>query len=581
MSSTTELIKERLSIADVIGSYVELARAGANFKARCPFHNEKTPSFHISPSRNAYYCFGCNAKGDIFTFVEQFEGLDFNGALKVLAERAGVPIKAENRAVRDKRERLFAVLESATAFFEKELAGNETVRRYIADRGISEDSSRSFRLGFAPDTWRSVSSFLLAQGFTEDELFDAGLIKRSAKGHYDRFRGRVMFPLADSSGRIVAFSGRILPGHESFTKEVTVEVVGDGEVAKYLNSPETPVFSKSTVLYGFDKAKLHIRQKQAALVVEGQMDLVLAHQAGFSHAVALSGTALSAHQVALVKRLTPAIVLALDADEAGTRAMGRSATAALQHGVEPRVARLPVGSDPADLIKKDPEAFIHLVNDAKHVIEFYLDILSEQGHDERTYRLEVARIVLPLIGLLDNAILRAHFIGLTARRIRLGEEHLWQELARIPTATPVPPRMSTVPPRKTIAGRRASLEEALRGIVVWQNALSESPVLAHIRERMSEIVGTPDTERFFTETQTVGGEATSFEAELLYGDKDLIQTVDEILDTLKTEVLREQYAIAVEELARAEAEHNETMRREALQKCHELSRRLGSVRAET
>ena len=236
MSDSVEKIKERLGIVEVVGGYLKLEKAGKNLKARCPFHNEKTPSFFVSPDRGSFYCFGCGAKGDIFSFVEQFEGLDFKGALKLLAERAGVRLEYERSSLstdKSGREKLFQVLEKAADYFEANLKLNDEARNYLKKRGLTEKTITTFRLGFAPDEWRSLLTHLKSDKFSESVLEKAGLIKKGETGgnYYDRFRGRIIFPIADSAGRIVGFSGRILSGKP--------------DDAKYLNSPETELFVKS------------------------------------------------------------------------------------------------------------------------------------------------------------------------------------------------------------------------------------------------------------------------------------------------------------------------------------------------
>lgn len=253
MSEVTEKIKERLGIVDVVSSYIKVEKAGVNYKARCPFHNEKTPSFFLSPSRNTFYCFGCGVKGDIFSFVEEFEGVDFKGALNVLAPRAGVPIVYEDKGAREGREVSFDILKKATAFFEHHLEVEESAKQYLIDRGIKPETIKHFNIGYAPGEWRSLYDHLVSQGIKESEIERVGLIKKPDKDesedkgrYYDRFRSRIMFPLTDSTGRVVGFSGRIFPDEEG--------------VAKYVNSPETTLYNKSQILFGFDKAKLAIRK---------------------------------------------------------------------------------------------------------------------------------------------------------------------------------------------------------------------------------------------------------------------------------------------------------------------------------
>lgn len=325
INSPVDAIKERLSITDVLSSYLELIPSGINFKAKCPFHNEKTPSFFVSPVRNAYYCFGCGAKGDIFSFVENFEGVDFKGALRTLAERAGVPLVYSKEEI-DRKERLYMAMESACVFFEQEYSKEPEVYAYLVNRGLTEETIKSFRVGYAPDAWRNLSDYLRKQGFTDKELEEVGLIKVSDKSNfnekksYDRFRNRIMFPIFDSSSRVIAFSGRLFElRHKNDDPDFTE--------AKYLNSPDTILFNKSNVLFGIDKAKSAIRKRDYTIIVEGQIDLLLSHQMGCTNTVAVSGTALSStikgegedsiNNLGLIRRLSKNVIFAYDGDSAG------------------------------------------------------------------------------------------------------------------------------------------------------------------------------------------------------------------------------------------------------------------------
>src|SRR3972149_5550617 len=302
MLSPVEQIKDRLSIIDVISSYLKLEKAGQNFKARCPFHNEKTPSFFVSPSRNSYHCFGCNRGGDIFTFTEEIEGVSFSDALKTLAERAGVTLTATGNKEREENKKSYDLLEAATKFFETNLLRSETVKNYIKARGLKEETVRNFRLGFAPDGWSNLLDYLKAKGFPEKLIEENGLIIKCQKGYYDRFRGRIMFPLSDSQGRVVGFTGRIFDDGSKPSSAKATE-------GKYVNSPETVLYNKSKILYGYDKAKREMLKEDFCIIVEGQMDLLMAHQAGTANSVAVSGTALSEEHIKLIKRFTETIML--------------------------------------------------------------------------------------------------------------------------------------------------------------------------------------------------------------------------------------------------------------------------------
>ena len=429
MNSPVQQIKERLSIEDVVSSYIKLEKSGANFKAKCPFHNEKTASFFISADRGNYYCFGCSAKGDIFTFVEEFEGLDFKGALKILAERAGVPLENYNPQEESEKERLYRIMEEATKFFEKNLTENKVVLDYLKSRGLEDRTIKDFRIGFAKLEWRELYFYLQKKGFSDIDIERAGLAKKAEKGFYDRFRGRTMFPISDSSGRIIAFSGRIF--------------VDDGKSAKYLNSPETPIFSKSSVLYGLDKAKETIRKNNFSVLVEGQFDLILSHQAGFKNTVATSGTALTDSTISkenvvsnlgLIRRLSGNLVLAFDADKAGIKASERASKIALSLGMDVKVASLPEGVDPADLISKSGvDAWREAIRNSVHIIVFLLNriLKNNDGKDPRYMGREIKEKILPYVDALESSIEQAHFIKIISDQSQIPEDALKEDLTKV------------------------------------------------------------------------------------------------------------------------------------------------------
>ncbi len=330
MPTPVEQVKERLNITDVVSSYLPLAKAGVNLKGRCPFHNEKTPSFFVSPSRQSFHCFGCGKGGDIITFVQEIEGLEFLDALKLLADRAGITLdlKSGGQASATTREKaaLSAVLEQATRFYEKKLTEHPEALAYLTGRGLAKATITNFRLGFAPSGWRHLTDYLLGEGLATGLLDKAGLVvmkDKAASGPsagaplerpcYDRFRGRIMFPLLDAGGTVAGFSGRLYDPEGRRNEE-----------AKYLNSPQTILYDKSRLLYGLDKAKLSIRREDKAVLVEGQMDLVLAHQIGLENTVAVSGTALTDRHLAALARLSRRLIMAYDADEAGLAASRRA-----------------------------------------------------------------------------------------------------------------------------------------------------------------------------------------------------------------------------------------------------------------
>ncbi len=422
MSDVVQQIKDRLSIIDVISPYTELHTAGKYLKARCPFHNEKTPSFHVSPDKGMYHCYGCGVGGDMFTFIEAIEGVDFKGALKILAEKARielVPISPEKQSERD---RLYAVLEAVTVFYQNQLRINSEAMAYLTRRGVLGDMIASWRIGYAPGPpsagWRVTRDHLLAQGFTATEILKSGLAKQASDGKesYDVFRNRIMFPLFDQSGRVVAFSGRTLDP--------------DPEVPKYVNSPETELYKKSELLYGYDRAKHGIRQFNFSLLVEGQFDVVMSHQAGYSNTVAVSGTALTLQHVQLLERISSRVVLALDADKAGIAAAKRAADIMLRRGLDVKVARLTL-KDPADIVREDPKEFKKLIGSSVHVIEWLITHLKELDLESRTLKLRAREEVVPYIRLLPNKIDQDHFEQVVADALGTTKEAVHYEVERL------------------------------------------------------------------------------------------------------------------------------------------------------
>lgn len=426
MRGNVEEIKERLDIAEVIGGYVKVEKAGANFKARCPFHNEKTASFFISTPRQSYYCFGCGAKGDIFTFVEEMESVDFKGALKILAQRAGVELEFRSGVNSDDKDELYKALTDATVFFESEFKKNEEAKKYIKSRGISDESIKDWKIGFAPDEWRALRTHMQALGYTDEVLIKAGLVKKSeeskAKEPYDIFRGRIIFPLFDPRGKVIAFSGRALQK--------------DTE-PKYLNSPDTPLFKKSEVLYGLHMAREEIRKKDYVVLVEGQMDLVLSHQAGVRNTVASSGTAFTIDHLERLKRLTPRILLAFDADNAGLKASERSTVLAQSIGMEVKIAELPEGVDPADLVNNDSGKWKEILRKSKPAIEVFLDKILKTEKDPRKAGKIIEKRILPYVAMIQSSMERSYYVSLISKRTGIREEVIVEDLrrAKLPETT--------------------------------------------------------------------------------------------------------------------------------------------------
>jgi DNA primase len=379
--ASVEEVRRSIAIADVVGARTSLRRSGARLVGRCPFHEERTPSFSVDPTKGLYYCFGCQRGGDAIGFVMETEGLDFPAAVEWLGERYGVELEyealsADHERRRDEQRRLLALLETAAAFYERFLWGAAEAapaRAYLAGRGIAEDAARAFRLGCAPSGWTRVCEAARRKGYSAQELERAGLAARGPRGPVDRFRGRLMFPLADAQGRVRGFGARQLPG---------------GDPPKYLNSPDGPLFRKGDVLYGLDRARREIARGGGALVVEGYTDAIALHAAGMRHAVAAMGVALTEQQVTELRRLCESVTLAFDADAAGQEASLRGMELALGKGLEVRVLSLPDGADPADVVSAGgAEAFTRLLDGAEGYLAYRVGrAIAAGGGRDQLYR---------------------------------------------------------------------------------------------------------------------------------------------------------------------------------------------------
>lgn len=568
MSSVIEEIKSRLNIVDIAGGYLKLEKAGGNFRACCPFHNERTPSFFISPARQTYHCFGCNRGGDVISFVEEIEGLDFQGALKVLADRAGVTLTREKAGARDEREAVYHALDLATKFYEAVLPRFPEVINYLKKRGVSDEMVRHFRVGFAPDEWRSLGDFLAKKGIPESVMERAGLIVRSPKGFYDRFRGRVMFPITDSSGRVIAFSGRIL-------KEEAGKTLGASASAKYVNSPETEVFHKSRALFGFSQAKDAIRHTDACVLVEGQMDLILSHQAEVTNTVASSGTALTGEHLEMIKRFTKNLILALDADKAGLSATHRAVELALDQEMGVRIASLPQGLDPADMVLKDPALWKEAIANSKHVIDFYLELLPELYTDKNILREKISEIVIPFIPHLKGALDQAHFAGKIAELMKIKEDPVWDEVKKRARMVGVLRETEKLEHKTIPLARITRLARVLEGALLWQERAKEPHIadISSYRAQFAELLeGSPPQEEILNKDELI------FEAEVRFQGSDRFEDeLKEILQSFAEELLREKFTKKMEELKYAEKEGNVQRAEEILIACQGISKELHTL----
>jgi DNA primase len=430
-------IKSRLPVVEIVGETVNLKKAGSTWKGLCPFHGEKTPSFTVSPERESWHCFGCGEHGDIFTFVMKRDGIDFREALGRLAERAGVELSAAGAREDRRRKRLREALDAAIAWYREVLRQAhqaEPARRYLTERGFTEETLDRFAIGFAPNSWEALVKRLAARGFSSEEMVAAGLASMGQRGRpVDRFRGRIMIPIRDASGKATGLGGRVMP---------------DGEGPKYLNSPATALFDKSRTLYGIDLAKTSIRREKLAVIVEGYTDVMAAHQAGFTNVVASMGTALTSGQVDIVTRYADAITLAYDVDLAGEAATERGLLEELgpsQSITKLRVIRIPAGKDPAELLQTDPNAWREAIDNAKPLMDYFMereaarvDLNTVEG------RREMAGRVLAKLQRVTDSVVQDMYVQELSKIVHVDERILREGLGR-PRVQRVTATMHTEP----------------------------------------------------------------------------------------------------------------------------------------
>lgn len=425
MSSQIAQVKDAIDIVALISEKVKLTKAGKNYKGLCPFHSEKSPSFFVTPELGRYKCFGCGESGDAFTYLQKTENLSFAESLRELASKAGIKLESVPLTQEDHRkDRLKEILSLSKEFYHYLLTSHEVgqvARDYITKRGVSQDTVRLFGLGVAPDAWDSLMHYLAGKkGFDPDEIVDAGLAIRSAKGHYyDRFRQRLMFPLTDKRGQVVGFSGRLL---DNAAKE-----------AKYINSPETQLYHKSELLFGYSQLSTSIRQSEEVVVCEGEFDVISSFQAHVNNVVAIKGSALSLSQIQLLSHSVRRICLALDADSAGIEATKRAISLVKESGVDVNLRVIPIagGKDPDEIARSSPANWREMVQKNISVYEYLIDV-SFAANDIKSGdgKKEITKELVPLLSQIQNAVEQAHYVQQVARRLGVSEEIFEKELRK-------------------------------------------------------------------------------------------------------------------------------------------------------
>lgn len=436
--SDTQLIKDKIDIVDLVGEYVQLKPAGVNHKGICPFHREKSPSFMVNRDRQSWHCFGCSKGGDAFSFIQEIEGMEFVEALKLLAQRAGVPLTfSRNEVAASQKNRIKDINTEAARFFHRfllDMPGAGNARAYVKQRGLTDNTIEEWQVGFIPDQWELLTQYLLKKGHSIDDLVASGLtIKKDGGGFYDRFRGRVMFPIWDAHDTVVGFTGRVL-----------VETERSG--GKYVNTPQTIVYDKSRVVFGLNKAKQDIKQKDGMVMVEGQMDVVACHQAGMKNVVATSGTALTDEQVKLLKRYSNNLAIAFDADAAGVNAAKRGIDIALREGMNIKVVRIPegAGKDADECLKKNPIVWFDAVGNAEDIMDWYFaKAFRGRNAADPKHKQKMADELLQEIGRIPYAVEQDHWLRELSARIGADVAVLREDMKRLMQRAKLKPAGST------------------------------------------------------------------------------------------------------------------------------------------
>ena len=620
--SDVEEIKNRISVVDLVGEYIRLAKAGSNWKAICPFHNEKTPSFMVSEERRSFHCFGCGKGGDIFTFVMEMEGIGFREALEQLAAKAGITLKkweARDEKLESNKKKLYEILELAAKWYEKNLwegKGKEKILNYLRGRGLTGETIKKFRLGYAPDGWRNLLEFLLKKNYKIEEIARTGLlVEKTSKSqilntkyqipntrYYDRFRDRIMFTIQDIMGRVVGFSARIAPGE-------------DEKMAKYINTPQTELYDKSKILYGLNLAKTEMKKRDEAILVEGNMDVIASHQAGFPNTIAVSGTALAPEQVKTIKRYTENLKISFDMDAAGQTAAKRSLKICLENELDVKIILLEGKKDAADVIRENPKVWREAIERARDVLDYYFeDAFSRYDAKVPADKKKIARELLNVMKDVANPVEQAHWVGILSKKLWTDEKILFEVIRKakskekkvalrpqqeISHTGASPLRHSSSQPRRVQAGEASSqsiLAKRIIGVLAafpreCQRGIKKASLEDFWNERDRKIVSAikekgenasletlkavfPDYEtgRFLDEAV--------FEAEVEFGGSSALDPAGELkesLKRLKVENIKKKIAEIAQDIKAAEKNGDKGKVKELMGEFQNLASMLGQI----
>lgn len=481
-----EEIRLRINIEDLVGGYVQLKKAGRNLRGLCPFHGEKTPSFMVSPDKGIAYCFGCHQGGDIFRFIQLVENVSFNEAVKILADKANVILPRELPRENSKRLKGIEINQLTTNFYQEQLENNKKAKEYFLNRRLSEETIKIFKLGFAPDSFDQLKNYLIKKGYDKKDLIDSSVVNQRSiadQNIYDRFRNRIIFPIFDHQGNPVGFSGRIM---------------GEGE-PKYLNSPETAAYNKSLILYGLDLAKESIKEEDLAIIVEGYMDVISAHQAGTKNVVATCGTALTPQQLKLISRYTKNIAFSFDQDSAGIEATFRAIELAQMSDLNIKVILIPSGKDPDECIKNNPKDWETAIRNPIGVMEFYFSYIFRQS-DKNTMegRKRILDFLLPLIKIYKSDVEKGEYLNRLAIELKTEVRLLWNDLQKSESKKTYQQKNSSQEPEAR--GKKIfSREEFLLGFIMCYPEMYEDVA----NNLINNIPFDAETERFYNALKTV------------------------------------------------------------------------------
>jgi DNA primase len=487
MADQVEEVKQKTDIVSLISERIEVKKAGRNFKALCPFHSEKTPSFMISPELQIYKCFGCGAGGDAFAFLKEYEGMDFGEALRYLAEKAGVKLAPFKGSEGGERERLLEIHNWTSKFYHyfliKHPVGRQAWLYLTKERGIKPATIEEFQLGFSPENPLILRKFLVdKKKFTPSEVERAGIGNLKGSSFYDRFKGRVIFPLSDHRGNIVGFAGRIMPNEKN------------KEMAKYINSPETSIYHKSNLLYGLNLTRQAIKRKGIAIVTEGELDAISSWQIGIKNVVAVKGTALTEDQVRLLSRFSRKLILALDTDLAGDAAARRGISLAHDAGLEVKVARFGEYKDPDEIARKDPDKYKKDLIEAVGVWDYLVDTTFEKQKEATSGgKAAISREIVPILAEIPDKILQAYYIEQVAKRLEVPAEAVNQELSEYTGKEEKEKPVIMIGQKPKAKEREELLEERLLSIAFGLNPESLK------KKEITDLISTPLAKRILEE----------------------------------------------------------------------------------